>query len=52
MFLVGRVGELLVVCDAHLFILQIHINGFGFIWHGEMMLLFSVLCGIGRLSTW
>jgi hypothetical protein len=39
------VGESHVVCDAHLFILQIHAG-----WQEEMASPLSVWCGIGRLS--
>jgi hypothetical protein len=47
----GRgVGELCVVHDAHLFVLQIHTSSFGTSWLGEMASLFSVLCNVGRLS--
>jgi hypothetical protein len=38
------------VHDAHLFILQFNASSFGVGWWGEMALLFSVQCGIGRLS--
>jgi hypothetical protein len=44
------VGELHVVHDAHLFILQIHACSFGTIEEGEMALLLSMWCGIERLS--
>jgi hypothetical protein len=40
----GRwVGELHVVHDAHLFVLQIHISSFGTGWQGEMCALLSAL---------
>jgi hypothetical protein len=39
-----------MVCDAHLFILQIHASSFGASKWGEMAPLFSVQCGKGRLS--
>jgi hypothetical protein len=35
------------VCDAYLFILQIHISSLGASWRGEMQPLFSVWCGVG-----
>jgi hypothetical protein len=47
---VGWVGESLVVCDAHLHILQIHTSSFEVSQWREMAPLFSVWCGIGRLS--
>jgi hypothetical protein len=45
------VGESRMVCDAHLLILQIHMNSFG-AGQVKVMLLFSVWHGIGRLSMW
>jgi hypothetical protein len=39
-----------MVRDVHLFILQIHASIFGNGRWGEMLLLFSVQHGIGRLS--
>jgi hypothetical protein len=32
----GWVGESHVMCDAHLFVLQIHASSFGTSWQGEM----------------
>jgi hypothetical protein len=43
-------GEVHVVCDAHLFLLQFHAGSFVVSWWGEMALLISVQCGVGRLS--
>jgi hypothetical protein len=40
-----------VVYDAHLFLLQFHTGSFGVSWWGEMVLLFSVQHGTGRLSV-
>jgi hypothetical protein len=46
----GLVGESHVVCVAQLFILQIHASSFGASSLGEIMLLFSVCCGVKKLS--
>jgi hypothetical protein len=51
MLLEGLLGESQMVCDAHLFILQIHASSFRASQQGEMALLFLVLHGIRRLST-
>jgi hypothetical protein len=40
-----------MVCDAHLFILQIHMSSFKVGQHGEMVSLFSVWYDVWRLST-
>jgi hypothetical protein len=44
------IGESNLVCNAHLFFLQFHASSFEASWQGEIGLLFSVLCKIGRLS--
>jgi hypothetical protein len=49
-FLRGWAGELCVVHDAHLFILQFHASSIGASWRGEILLFISVWCDIGRLS--
>jgi hypothetical protein len=41
------VGESLVVCDAHQFILQIHASTFGTGWQGEMVQHREVFHGLG-----
>jgi hypothetical protein len=46
----GWVGELHMVHDAHLFILQFHASSFGAGWQEEMACFFSEWCGAGRLS--
>jgi hypothetical protein len=47
---VGEAGELCVVHDAHLYLLQFHTDSFGASWWVEMVLFFSVRHGMGRLS--
>jgi hypothetical protein len=44
------VRESCMVHDAHLFILQLHSRRFRDCWWGEMVLLFSVWHGLGRIS--
>jgi hypothetical protein len=44
------VGKLCVVQDAPVYLLQFHAGSFGASCRGEMVLLFSVPCGIGRFS--
>jgi hypothetical protein len=46
----GWVGELCMVYDARLSLLQFHTGSFGASWQGEMASMFSVLLGIRRLS--
>jgi hypothetical protein len=47
----GWVRDPHVVCDDYLFLLQSHTGNFGASWWGEMVMLFLVWHGIGRLST-
>jgi hypothetical protein len=48
----GWVGELRVVHDAYLFVLQIHTSSFGVSQRGEMALLFSMWCGVSEAFHW
>jgi hypothetical protein len=43
----GWVGELCMVCDAHLFVLQIHASSFGTGWWGEVVQRREAFNGLG-----